>query len=50
VIKDGHAQQRLVQVGQTDGDLIAIKSGVAADERVATSNLDQLSDGMAIRQ
>jgi multidrug efflux pump subunit AcrA (membrane-fusion protein) len=50
VIKDGHAQQRLVQVGQTEGDLIELKSGVAADEQVATSNVEQLSDGVAIRQ
>lgn len=50
VIKDGHAQQRLVQLGQTESDLVEVKSGVAADEQVATSNVDQLSDGAAIRQ
>ena len=50
VIKDGHAEQRLVQTGQTEGDLIEIKSGVAADEQVATSNLEQLSDGIAVKQ
>jgi len=27
-----------------------VKSGVAADEQVATSNLEQLSDGIAIKQ
>jgi hypothetical protein len=50
VIKDGHAQQRLIQLGQTEGDLIEIKSGVAADELIATSNVEQLSDGVAVRQ
>jgi multidrug efflux pump subunit AcrA (membrane-fusion protein) len=50
VIKDGHAQERLVQLGQTEGDLVAIKSGVAASENVATSNIELLSDGMAVRQ
>lgn len=50
VIKDGHAEQRLVQTGQTDGDLIEIKTGVAADEQVATTNLEQLSDGIAVKQ
>jgi cobalt-zinc-cadmium efflux system membrane fusion protein len=50
VIKDGHAQQRLVQLGQTEGDLVEIKVGVAAEEQVATSNVDQLSDGMAVKQ
>ena len=50
VIKDGRAEQRLVQTGQTEGDLIEIKSGVAADELVATSGLEQLSDGIAVKQ
>lgn len=50
VIKDGHAEQRLVQTGQTEGDLIEIKQGVAADEQVATSSLQQLTDGIAVKQ
>jgi multidrug efflux pump subunit AcrA (membrane-fusion protein) len=50
VIKDGRAEQRLVQTGQTEGDLVEVKTGVAADEKVATSNLEQLSDGIAVRQ
>ena len=50
VIKDGHAEQRLVQTGQTEGDLVEIRNGVAADEQVATSNLEQLTDGIAIKQ
>src|SRR5882762_4597481 len=50
VIKNGHAEQRLVQSGQTEGDLVELKSGVAADEIVATSNVDQLSDGAAVTQ
>jgi multidrug efflux pump subunit AcrA (membrane-fusion protein) len=50
VIKDGHAEQRLVQTGQADGDLIEIRNGVAADEQVATTNLEQLTDGIAIKQ
>jgi multidrug efflux pump subunit AcrA (membrane-fusion protein) len=50
VIKDGHAQQRLVQLGQTEGDLVEVRNGVNADELVATSNVEQLNDGMAVRQ
>ena len=50
VIKDGRAEQRVVQTGQTEGDLIEIKSGVNADEQVATSNLEQLTDGVAVKQ
>jgi hypothetical protein len=29
--------------------LIEIRSGIAADELVATSNLEHLSDGVAVR-
>lgn len=50
VIKDGHAEQRLVQIGQTEGDLVVIKNGVAVDEVVATSSLEQLSDGVPVKQ
>ena len=50
VIKNGFAQQRLVQSGQAEGDMVELKSGVAADEVVAISNVDQLSDGVAIKQ
>lgn len=49
VIKDGHAEQRLVQIGQTEGDLVQVKGGVAADEKVATSNLEHLGDGVQVR-
>jgi len=49
VIKDGHAEQRLVQLGQTEGDLVQVKTGVAADEKVATSNLELLGDGVAVK-
>src|SRR6266850_4303724 len=50
VIKNGHAEQRLVQSGQAEGDLVELKTGVKADELVATSNVDQLSDGAAVKQ
>jgi multidrug efflux pump subunit AcrA (membrane-fusion protein) len=50
ILKNGHAEQRLVQTGQAESDLVEIKSGVVADELVATSNVDQLSDGIAVRQ
>ncbi|HEX5707715.1 MAG TPA: efflux RND transporter periplasmic adaptor subunit, partial [Pyrinomonadaceae bacterium] len=50
VIKDGVAQERLVSLGQTEGDLVEIKGSVAADELVATSNVEQLADGAQVRQ
>ena len=50
VIKNGRAEQRQVQLGQAEGDLVEVKSGVAADEQVATSNIEILKDGIAVRQ
>ena len=50
VIKDGRAEQRLVQLGQTEGDLVEAKSGVAENEQVATTNIEQLSDGAIVKQ
>jgi multidrug efflux pump subunit AcrA (membrane-fusion protein) len=50
VVKDGVAHERLVATGRQDGDLIEIKGNIAADEVVATSNVEQLADGMPVRQ
>jgi membrane fusion protein (multidrug efflux system) len=50
VVKNGRAEKRLVQLGQTDGELVEIKSGLAPDEQVATSNVELLNDGSPVRQ
>ena len=50
VIRDGVAQERLVQTGQAEGDLVEIRGNVAPDEPVATSNVEQLADGVPVRQ
>ncbi|HEY0405146.1 MAG TPA: efflux RND transporter periplasmic adaptor subunit [Pyrinomonadaceae bacterium] len=50
VIKNGRAEMHLVQLGQTEGDLVEVKSGVAAGDAVATGNVEALSDGMPVRQ
>jgi RND family efflux transporter MFP subunit len=50
VIKDGRAEERLVQIGQLENDYIEIKQGVAEQESVATSNLNVLYDGVVVRQ
>ena len=50
VVKDGLAHERLVATGQVEGDLIEVKGNVAADELVAISNVEQLADGMPVRQ
>jgi RND family efflux transporter MFP subunit len=50
VIKDGRAEQRTVKLGILEGDLIEIQQGVQENEMVATSNLNVIYDGVAIRQ
>ncbi len=50
VIKDGRSEKRIVQLGQADADLVEIKSGVAAGEQVATSNVELLNDGTPVKQ
>jgi RND family efflux transporter MFP subunit len=49
VIKDGRAEKRIVQLGQTEGDLVEIKSGLASEEQVATSNVELLNDGTPVK-
>ncbi|HEX8180419.1 MAG TPA: efflux RND transporter periplasmic adaptor subunit [Pyrinomonadaceae bacterium] len=50
VIKDGRVEERVVQLGQPEGDLVEIKTGVREGEPVATSNIEQLKDGAQVRQ
>jgi multidrug efflux pump subunit AcrA (membrane-fusion protein) len=50
VIKNGFAEQRLVQPGQIESDMVELKTGVRPDEVVAITNVDQLSDGAAVKQ
>ncbi|MBC7798732.1 MAG: efflux RND transporter periplasmic adaptor subunit, partial [Pyrinomonadaceae bacterium] len=50
VIKDGVAEERQVQVGLLENNLIEIKQGVQENETVATSNLEKLGDGVLVRQ
>ena len=47
-IVDGVAKLRVVQLGSEEGDSYQIVSGLAADEIVATSNLDQLYEGAKV--
>jgi multidrug efflux pump subunit AcrA (membrane-fusion protein) len=50
VVKDGRVQERVVQLGQVEGELVEVKSGIGTDELVATSGVEQLKDGAAVRQ
>ncbi|HLA94897.1 MAG TPA: efflux RND transporter periplasmic adaptor subunit [Pyrinomonadaceae bacterium] len=49
VVKDGIVQERLVQLGLLEGDIIQVKQGVQENEVIATSNLSALSDGAIVR-
>ena len=50
LVRDGRVEERLVQVGLLENDQIEIKNGVAENDVVATSNLNILYDGVAVRQ
>jgi hypothetical protein len=49
IIRDGHIEERVVSVHETDGDTVTIADGVAAGDVLATGNLEQLADGMRIQ-
>jgi RND family efflux transporter MFP subunit len=48
VVAGGRAEERLVTTGQTVGELVEITAGLKAGEQVATTNLTQLVDGVAV--
>ena len=50
VIKDGVAEERQVQLGLLENNLIEIKQGVRENDAVATDNLEKLGDGVIVRQ
>jgi RND family efflux transporter MFP subunit len=50
VIKNGRAEKRIVQLGQSEADLVEVKTGVASGEQVATSNVELLNDGSPVKQ
>jgi RND family efflux transporter MFP subunit len=50
VVENGRAVEKLVQVGDTENDLIQIKTGLKENEQVIVSNIEQLFDGVTVRQ
>jgi RND family efflux transporter MFP subunit len=48
VLSGDTVEERIVVVGQQVGDLIEITSGLKAGEKVATSNVTQLADGVRV--
>jgi RND family efflux transporter MFP subunit len=49
VINGDHVDERIVTIGQALGDLVEITNGVKAGERVATTNLGKLGDGVKVK-
>jgi HlyD family secretion protein len=50
VVEAGAVRERIVQLGLLENDMIQIKTGVAENETVATSGLEELFDGVQVRQ
>ena len=50
VVKDGAAREQFVQLGLLENDMIQVKQGVIEGDLVAVSNVNQLSDGIFVRQ
>ena len=50
LVKDGIARETFVQLGLLENDMIQIKSGVIEGDMVVTSDLNQLTDGVFVRQ
>jgi len=49
VIDDGNkVGMRLVELGQTDGELVAIAKGIKENDRVITGNLQKIGPGMPV--
>lgn len=50
VIKDGVAQERFVQLGYLENDMIEVKQGIKENENVAITGLENLRDGIVVNQ
>jgi RND family efflux transporter MFP subunit len=48
IVVNGKARLRVVQAGNTEGDLVRILSGISAGDVLATSNLTELYDGSPV--
>ncbi len=46
VVSGGQVEERIVTVGQPEGELVEIATGLKAGEKVATRNVAQLVDGI----
>jgi membrane fusion protein (multidrug efflux system) len=49
VVKGDRVEERVVSTGQTVGDVVEITNGLKSGERVATTNVGQLVDGIVVK-
>jgi len=49
IVKDGAVREQIVQLGLIENNMIQVRTGVVEGDVVATSNLEQLSDGTFVR-
>ncbi len=50
VIKDGAAREQFVQLGLLENEMIQVKQGVIEGDSVAVTNVNNLTDGVLVRQ
>jgi multidrug efflux pump subunit AcrA (membrane-fusion protein) len=48
IVNGDHVEERIVTVGQTVDSNVEISNGLKAGERVATTNVAQLTDGAKV--
>jgi membrane fusion protein, multidrug efflux system len=49
VVKDNKADQRIVSLGATDGDLVMVRGGVTVDDQVISGNLQKIGPGAPVK-
>jgi membrane fusion protein (multidrug efflux system) len=49
VVNGDHVEERVVSIGQTVGDLVEVTKGLKAGDRVATTNVAQMVDGVKVK-
>lgn len=50
VVKEGRAEERIVKLGVLENDQIEVQQGVAENEQVVVSGINQVYDGISVRQ
>lgn len=50
IVKEGAAREQFVQLGLLENNMIQVKQGVVEGDVVATSNINNLRDGVLVRQ